>query len=177
MARLGCRCGATMGTTDCPSPYGLEIFYDSEIRNALINDPGITVHNFLLGWDEKHECQREYMDRNEPVDYWYCLECHRVYEVQAIRSGRWLRVYNRSGADVPVSFDGWKQIWVMPETATYAATEVAPEISLSDYLRQHDSVLYYLSPDETVAHVVDKASSQILLSYVLEDFWSPSAEG
>jgi hypothetical protein len=65
----------------------------------------------------------------------------------------------------------------MPETATYAATEVAPEISLSDYLRQHDSVLYYLSPDETVAHVVDKASSQILLSYVLEDFWSPSAKG
>ena len=41
MARLGCRCGATMGTTDCPSPYSLEIFYDSEIQNALINDPDI----------------------------------------------------------------------------------------------------------------------------------------
>ena len=27
MSRLGCKCGAILGTSDYPSPYSLEIFY------------------------------------------------------------------------------------------------------------------------------------------------------
>lgn len=166
-----------MGTSECPSPYSLEIFYDSEVQRALADNPDIALHNFLFGWDEKNDCQKEYMDRPEPVEYWYCIECHRVYEVQAIPRGRWLRVFKKTTGVASGDYSKWKQIYVMPEVETDAATEKDYEIRLSDYLRQHDSVLYYLSPDETVACAIDKASSKVLFSYVLEDSWYPSAEG
>lgn len=176
MAQLGCRCGERMTKTFCPSPCTLDIFSKEEIDKAINEEPFIALHNFLEGWDEKNDCKKEYMDRPEPVDYWFCPVCKRVYEVQNIPHGRWLRIYKRSCVPTPENFDDWKQIYVLTDVETDQATEVDWEIKLSDYLRQHDSVLYYLSPDEKTAHAVDKATSKVLFSYVLEDSWSSSAK-
>ena len=30
---------------------------------------------------------------SEPVEYWYCTECRRIYEVQAVSCGEVLRVF------------------------------------------------------------------------------------
>ena len=116
------------------------------------------------------------MDRPGPVDYWFCPVCKRVYEVQNIPGGRWLRIYQK--ADVPVSgsLECWTRIYVLPDIETDAATEEDWEICLSDYLQQKDSVRYYLSPDEKIVHAVDKDTGTIRSSYELEDAWSPSTE-
>ena len=172
MATLLCKCGEGMHTTDCPSPYIVDIYYKAEADKAINDDPNITLHNFLIDWDEKNNCQRRFMKRTEPVDYWFCPVCKRVYEVQNIPHGRWLRIYKKTNIPVSESFDGWKQIYVMPDADTDAAMEEEWEIHLSDYLKQHDSVLYYLSPDETIIHAVEKSSSKVLYSYELEDSWS-----
>ena len=172
MAQLGCRCGERMTKTECPSPCSLDAFYKEEADRAIHDDPAIALHDFLSGWDERNDCQHEYMDRPEPVDYWFCPVCKRVYEVQNIPHGRWLRIYKKTNIPVSESFDGWKQIYVMPDAETDAAMEEEWEIHLSDYLKQHDSVLYYLSPDETIIHAVEKSSSKVLYSYELEDSWS-----
>ena len=176
MARLGCRCGEGMYTSDDPSPYIVYIYYKEEVDNAIKENPEITLHDFLTGWDEQHDCNRDYMDRPEPVDYWFCPVCKRIYEVQYIPGGRWLRIYRRSDAAVLESIVGWKQIYFTTDTEVYAATEEDWEICLSDYLQQHDAVLYYLSPDEKIVHAVDKATAKILFSYELEDLWSPPIE-
>ena len=88
-----------------------------------------------------------------------------------------MRIYHRSDVVAPESLEGWKQIYFMTDTEVYDATEVDEDIRLSEYLQQHDSTLYYLSPDEKVVHAVDNATAKILFSYVLEDSWSPSSEG
>ena len=176
MSRLGCKCGASMGSSDDPSPYIVYIYYKNEADNAIKDNPEVTLHDFLLGWDEKNECQRDYMDRPEPIDYWFCPVCKRVYEVQYIPGGRWLRIYHRSDVAVPESLEGWKQIYFMTDTEVYDATEEDGDIRLSEYLQQHDSVLYYLSPDEKIVHAVDKTTAKVLFSYELEDSWSPSSE-
>ena len=115
MSQLGCICGERMTKTRCPSPCSLDIFYKAEVDKAIYEDPSIALHSFLSGWDERNDCTKEYMDRPEPVDYWYCPACKRVYEVQYIPSGRWLRIYKK--ADIPVadSFESWTQIYVLPD--------------------------------------------------------------
>ncbi len=176
MAQLGCRCGERMYTSDDPCPYIVDIYYKAEVDNAISDDPDITLHNFMLGWDEKNDCQREYMERPEPVEYWFCPVCKRVYEVQNIPGGRWLRIYKRSNDEDSDHINDWKQIYVITDTDVYEVYEENSDILLSDYVQQHDDVLYYLSPDEKIVHAVDKATAKVLFSYTLEDSWSPSAE-
>lgn len=176
MAGLLCRCGEGMYRSDDPSPYIVYIYYRAEADKAISYDPSITLNNFLTNWDEKKDCRRKFMDRTEPVEYCFCPVCKRVYEVQNIPQGRWLRIYKKSDAAAYGGIKGWKQIYVIPDAEIYVALEEKWEFLLSDYLRQHDSVLYVLSPDETVAHAIDKASSKVLFSYVLEDSWSPPAK-
>ena len=48
------------------------------------------------------------------------------------------------------------------------------EAYISEYLQQHDSIQYYLSPDETVIHAIDNATKTVLFAYMLEESWSPS---
>ncbi len=176
MAQLGCRCGARMYTSDDPCPYIVDIYYKEEIDKAISDDPAITLHNFMLGWDEKNNRQREYTERPEPVEYWFCPVCKRVYEVQNTSCGRWLRIYKKSTDADSDDFTGWKQIYVISDTDVYAVYEENPKILLSDYLKQHDSVLYYLSPDEKTVYAVSKTTVKVLFSYGLEDSWSPSTE-
>ena len=177
MARLRCRCGEGMYTSDDPSPYIVYVYYKEEVDNAIMDNPDITLHDFLTGWDERYACNHDYMDRPEPVDYWFCPVCKRVYEVQYIPGGRWLRIYHQSEVAVSESIVGWKQICFMKDTEVYDATEKDWGILLSDYLQQHNSILYYLSPDEKIVLGVDNATAKTLFSYELEDSWSPSTDG
>lgn len=177
MARLGCKCGEGMYTSDDPSPYIVYVYYKDEADKAIRDNPEITLHDFLTGWDEQHDCSRDYMNRLEPVDYWFCPVCKRVYEVQYIPGGRWLRIYRRSDVAAPESIEDWRQIYFMTDTEVYDATEKDWEIRLSEFLHQHDAVLYYLSPDEKIVYAVEKASSKVAFAYELEDSWSPSSGG
>ena len=97
MARLGCKCGHTMGGSECPSPYSLYVYYSQEVETAIAENTDLRLMDFVMNWDELHKCRKEYMKRSEPVEYWYCTECHRVYELQAPSRGHWLRVYNKTG--------------------------------------------------------------------------------
>ena len=169
MARLGCKCGAIMGTTQCPSPFSLFVYYKDEIEQALSDDPDITLFDFLTDWDEKNKCQKEFMHRAERVDYWYCRECRRVYEVQLRPKGHWLRVYKRSDEFSVSEHSDWSQIYVMSDVETYAATEANSKIRLTDYMAKHDAVRYYLSPDETTVYVKNTEDGKILCSYSLEE--------
>ena len=123
MSQLGCRCGERMTKTDCPSPCSLDIFYEEEVERAVLADPTIALHSFLSGWDEKNDCPKEYKDRLEPVDYWYCPTCKRVYEVQYRPHGRWLRIYKRVQIADSGDISGWRQIYVLPDVETDRATE------------------------------------------------------
>ena len=176
MARLGCKCGAVMGTSDCPSPNSLDIYYASEIRRALADEPDIKLNDFLSDWCEKEGRQKEYQQRSQPVEYWYCTECHRVYEVQAIPGGRWLRIYKRSDISENVDFSGWKSIYVMLEPETDAATEENIEIRLIDYIELHDNVKYYLSPDEKFAVAIRNSTMEPIYFYTLEEQWQPASK-
>ena len=176
MSQLGCRCGNRLTKTDCPSPCSIDIFYKEEIDNAIQSDSNITLHNFLSGWDEIYACQHEFMIRPESVDYWFCPECKRVYEVQNKPQGRWLRIYQRSAPDVLTRFDEWRQIYVMPDIETDAATEENWEITLSAYLKHHSSIVCFLSPDENTACLIDRKTDKFLYCYVLEDSWFSKAD-
>ena len=176
MAQLGCKCGERMTKTDCPSPCSLYIFYKEEVDRAIYDNPNIMLHDFLSGWDVLNNCQHDFMDRPEPVDYWFCPVCKRVYEVQDVPHGRWIRVFKKIADNNHEEVGDWKQIYIMFDTETDAATEDNWEITLFDYLQQHNNILYYLSPNETVVCAVDKKTCQVICSYVLEDSWTPNVE-
>ncbi len=181
MARIECRCGEILSDTDSPSPCSLDIYYESEVQAAIRNDPDTTLVDFLIDWDEKHECRREYMVRPEPVVYWYCPTCGRVYEFQAVRGRRWLRIFSRDQGTpqaTPENLESWTRIYVMMDTETVAvmdADEDDKRTRLADYVRKYDSVRHWISPDESRACAIDKASGQVLYTYSLEDSWSPES--
>ena len=172
-----CKCGATMGSSESPSPYNLSIYYANEADDAIKADPTITLHNFLLDWDDKKGCQHAFMQRKEAVDYWYCPICKRVYETQVKIGGRWIRIYKLS--DIPtesMDYSAWKRVYVMPETETDAVTEEDPDILLIEYLKDHNNPIYYLSADETRMHAVDVQTGKVVLSYEQEDRWNPDTK-
>lgn len=170
MSRMQCKCGASIGTSECPSPYSLAVYYEKEIQDALSYDPEIQLRNFLLDWDEKTDQPKAFMQRKEPVHYMYCIECRRVYEVQLGPYGRWLRLYRRTERENEgASIEGWKRIYVFPEVTTDAATELNMELLLSDYLKQNEDIVYLISDDEETICAVDRVSNEIRFTYVLED--------
>ena len=104
------------------------------------------------------------------------VEGHEAVPAEGYGTGRWLRIYKKSTDADSDDFTGWTQIYVISDTDVYAVYEENPKILLSDYLKQHDSVLYYLSPDEKTVYAVSKTTVKVLFSYGLEDSWSPSTE-
>ena len=170
-----CKCGANMGSSESPSPYGLSIYYSYEVEAAIKANPLITLHDFLLDWDEINKCQHTYMQRKEPVDYWYCPTCHRVYEVQSQIGGRWLRVFLSSNNSKRLEdFSGWRRIYVMTEMSTDAATDKTPSILLAEYLKELTMPSFYISPNETKVYAVDLQTEQVVFVYELEDMWISS---
>lgn len=176
MARLRCRCGEDMYTSEDPSPCIIDVYYEPEILQAISDDPDITLHNFMMEWDEKNDCEKIFMQRSEPVDYWFCPKCKRVYECQCMPVGlHWLRIFKRTEAPVPKEYSNWKRIVVITDTDRFNAIEEDEDMLLAVFMRWHDSPIYYISPDDTIVHALDKRSREVLFSYVLEDSWEPSS--
>ena len=177
MSQLSCKCGKGMYKTDCPSEYSVYIYYESEVEKAIQENPSVSLVDFLTNWDTVHNCSKVYTDRKEPVEYWFCPSCKRVYEVQDIPRGRWLRIYTRVRFEnkYPDDISTWKHIYVMTDVETDNATEENYEVSLVEYLHRHHNNLYYLSPDEKEAFVINQATSQVVCLYALEDSWTSSS--
>ena len=98
MARLGCHCGADMTNTDGPSPHRLNV----------------------TGWDELAECRNSFQNRSEPVEYWYCTECKRIYEVQAVSCGRILRNFKYvSEPTEKCNLDGFEELFILWDDIIY----------------------------------------------------------
>ena len=55
MSRLGCKCGAVMTYTDCPSPCIMKIYLKSDIYRAIDANPSIRWIDFENGWDETNQ--------------------------------------------------------------------------------------------------------------------------
>ncbi|MCR4720528.1 MAG: hypothetical protein K5655_02285 [Lachnospiraceae bacterium] len=171
MSQLGCRCGERMSRTDCPSKYILYVYYESEIKNALKDNPSLSLNDFLTAWDSVKNCKKVYQVRKEAVDYWYCPVCKRVYEVQNKPDGRWLRIFKRESPDNSEDYSNWTRLYVMTDIGTDSATESDFTIGLSDYLHQIDDIKYYISNDERTLYAVD-STPKILFAYTVEDIWS-----
>ncbi len=173
MSRLGCKCGHIMGSTESPSPYSIYVYYESEITQAISDNNNLTVMDFLSNWDEKHSCKKQYMKRKEEVDYWYCLECKRVYECQVKIGGHWLRVYQRKEAEITESFDKklCTKLYVFTEIHSDNVTEIKPNILLSEFI-DNLSKAYYTSIDENTIYVVSKDSNELLYIYELEEVYT-----
>jgi hypothetical protein len=164
-----------MGGSICPSPYSLAVYYQSEIEAALSDQSNVRLQDFLMGWDETNECKRQYMERKTSVEYWFCIECKRIYEVQV--HGRWLRVFQwqkPTSVTLPQVDNDWKRIYVFPDTVTDAATEANIDISLADFLRQEIfENEYFVSPDEKLVVAQKMSTKAIEFCYQLEDVWIP----
>ncbi len=175
MSRLGCKCGNIMSKTDCPSPCDLDIYYESEILDAIKYNPELRWLDFQGEWDELTNGHKQYMHRPEEVEYWICPECGRIYEV-SIKYGRWIRVYKRSEKVPEASTQGWKAIYVLKDMEVDPYTEENADILLADLINDTPrKYTYKISPDETMilAYNTDGAPE---FAYELEEKWQPSDE-
>lgn len=99
MSSLLCKCGNVIYGTDCPSDSELFVYTEKEIQAAIAYNPDIRWFDFILNRDALRHCKRLWMLRPTEVEYWYCQECKRVYEVDA-HTGNFLRLYKRM-QDIP----------------------------------------------------------------------------
>ena len=48
MSRLGCKCGHTMGSSECPNPYGLYVYYAHEVEAAIAANDKLRLLDFTF---------------------------------------------------------------------------------------------------------------------------------
>jgi len=173
MVKLLCKCGEVLGTSDCPSPYDISVYYESEITTALHDLPEIQLEDFIADVDEKHHCRRYFMVRPEKVVYWFCPKCKRVYEVQAKPYGKSLRTYTRV-KPIPASVDisKWRRIYVLTDSVTETVLDKRPYILLSEFLSERIGIdpIVYLSPDEKEVRAFDpKSPERCIFAYKQEE--------
>lgn len=169
MARLGCKCGHTMGGSECPSPYSLYVYYSNEVETAMAEYAGLRLMDFIMNWDEQHECRKDFMNRKEPVEYWYCTECGRVYELQALSRGHWLRVYSKmEEVAEPLDKDTLVKLYVFSDVYCENILETDPDILLSEFVQKFETD-YFVSEDERVVYAFNKNDGTLLLAYKLEE--------
>ncbi len=156
MARLGCKCGADMTNTVSPSQNILNIYYYKEAQEAIRTNPEIRLWDFYSGWDEKNERRNTFQNRNESVEYWYCTECKKIYEVQAVSCGKILRVYEPSDEEKKETLDYSELdeiilLWDVEMDEILSSNE---KMTLEQYLNEEKTVRYFISLDETTVYVV-----------------------
>lgn len=166
MARLGCKCGAEMSNTVTPSNNILEVFLLKEAKEAIQNNPEIRLWDFYTGWDEKNNCNYSFKRRKEEVEYWYCTECKRIYEVQAISCGKILRIYEpyeKEEVDLSyiTSLDELILLWDVEMDERLSANDM---MTLKEFLNQDKELRYYISKEERYVFVV-KNKKEIIKVY------------
>lgn len=170
MARLGCSCGATMSTVDCPSPNVYHVYTGKEVTDALNLNPNRKFWDFHTNWDSVAD--KECCFTNDKYSYWYCTTCGRFYQVEAKPQGRWVKKYMVSTdiASMPENINLWNQLYVYADAVVDQITEKDFDISLEEFIRHrkhtHD---FYISDDLTKIAVCQRGSVNIEKLYLLED--------
>ena len=136
MARLGCYCGAGMSNPECPSPHRLNIFLKSEVDAAISYNPDISLWDFYTGWDESAECRNSFQKRFEPVEYWHCTECGRIFEVQAVSCGRIIRGFKpvSFSAEDACNLEGFEELFVLWDIEMDEYLGIDRDYPLRDYI-------------------------------------------
>lgn len=156
MARLGCICGAEMTNTEAPSKNRLNIFYLKEAEAAIEKNSQIRLWDFYTGWDEKNECKNSFQNREEPVEYWYCPKCKRVYEVQAKSLGRIVRAFaveNKNIANERPAQEK-EELIVLFDTEMDELLTNNEMMTLAEYLKTNRAERFYISADANLVYVV-----------------------
>lgn len=157
MARLGCKCGAEMSNTMAPSKNNLNVYYICEAKEAIQNNPNIKLWDFYTGWDEINNCKDSFQKRDEDVEYWYCTECKRLYEVQAVSCGKILKTYEPcENKDIIMPdilcLDELIFLWDVEMDELLSKND---KMTLTEYLAQTTFPKYYISKDKKTIYVVD----------------------
>ncbi len=170
MARLACYCGADMTDTNGPSPHLLNVFLRSEIDKALSYNPNICLWDLYTGWDELTECDNSFQNRSEPVEYWYCTECKRIYEVQAISCGRILRCF-KSVADFTEEYNlnGFEELFILWDKEMDDVICKDRYYLLKDYIERTFTIKFFISSDQKTIYGLDVPTNKLICKYILEE--------
>ena len=160
MARLGCKCGAEMTNTVAPSEHILNIYYMKEAEDAIRDNPNIRLWDFYTGWDEKNNRKISFKRRKELVEYWYCTECKKIYEVQAISCGKMLRGFEPSKEYPEKESEISKELVVLwdVEMDNCLSDE---NMTLKKYLNKNNNRRYFISEDEVFVLVKNNQNETI----------------
>lgn len=170
MARLGCKCGSEMTNTISPSKNRLSIYYIHEALDAVNSNPQIRLWDFYSGWDEKNSCNNYFMDRNEPVEYWYCTNCKRVYEVQAKSCGKITRVYcvSKENNLTDIDYSSLSELLILADVEMDKLLSQNEKMTLQDYITQRNTQKVFISADERTAYIINKNTNKTFV-YIRED--------
>ena len=153
MARLGCRCGNALSSTNVPSPNLLHIYSVEEVNQAIAECP----EKLLLDY------QTDYIG----PEYWYCPICKRVYEVEATPQGQATAVYHETKGN-PASDSSKLSAWyVLSDKAMYDAEEEDFNLTIKDFFHSLSCTSIYYT-DEQKSHVYHKNENEEALHQVYE---------
>ena len=171
MARLGCSCGATMSTVDCPSPHVYHVFTQAEVDATLSKNSECLFWDFYTNWDSQKD--KKHIFTSEEYTYWYCTACGRMYQVQAQPQGRWVKKFKMS-EDISFLTDEdiveWDRLYVYSDKVVDQITEKDFGIKLSSFIA-HKKHIYdcYISKCGCTIAVCKKNTKEIVRVYILED--------
>jgi hypothetical protein len=170
MARLACYCGADMTDTKGPSPHLLNVFLRSEIDKALSYNPNICLWDLYTGWDELAECDNSFQNRSEPVEYWYCTECKRIYEVQAVSCGKILRCFKPvSDLTEEYSLEGYEELFILWDKEMDDIICKDRNYLLKDYIVKPSTIRFFISSDQKTIYGLDVPTNKLICKYILEE--------
>ena len=157
MGRLGCNCGATMSSVDCPSPNIIHVFEENEVKKALKDNPAIRL------WDFR-SMRRKY-------EYWCCTDCRRIHQVN-VETGYCVLRYTPIGkSEDQIGIMGipadWQELYVITDVELDDVTERNFSIKLTEYLPKVKRRVM-LSPDQQTAIIFDSETGVELERYIAE---------
>ncbi len=154
-----------MSNSTCPSPCQLYVYTEKEVQDAIAYCPDLGWFDFIGGWDPLTESRRNYYQRDEKMEYWYCPKCKRVHEVE-VKTGRVMRIYKRTKripAEAMVT-----SLCVYRKVQVYPYTEELGNPPL-DWIVHHvpHKYSYKISEDETKVTAYD-SEGKPAFAYALE---------
>lgn len=171
MAHTLCICGNYLSNVSCPSDVEYSVFSHQEVLDALAVDPDMRFIDFRTGWDELHECKRDFC---LPYSYWYCHKCNRmmVYDDSIKDETSLIKRYikKRTPYFVDEKFlNKCSRIYVCSDIEEEDICNKHGEVSLK-WMKEnwHPKYDYYISPNQKTVVVCDHGTKNIEFVYVSE---------
>ena len=106
-------------------------------------------------YTENNNCYDSFKKRKEPVEYWYCTECKKIYEVQAVSCGKIMRVYEPCDVEEKeIDFSSLKELLLLWDVDMDEILSSNEKMTLEQYLKKEKTIEYYISLDERMVYVV-----------------------